>query len=100
MKKTILTLIIFISTITSTCAYDDSGWWVHPQCYQIEAISKQIQRLDSENQETTLMGVPNTWPGRPRLRSLPRLRAIAHSIDEAARRPKQQHRRKPSRAKS
>jgi hypothetical protein len=66
----------------------------------VEAISKQVQRLDSESQKATLVGVPNTWPGRPRLRSLPRLRAIARSIDEAARRPRQHIRRKPSHPKS
>ena len=66
----------------------------------VQAISKQIRRLDSESQKATLLGVPNTWPDKPRLRSLARLRAIARALDKAARPPKRRIRRKPSRPKS
>jgi hypothetical protein len=45
----------------------------------VEALNQQILRIDSEAANAELVGVPKTWPDKPRLRSLRLIRLLEQS---------------------
>lgn len=65
----------------------------------IDAVQRQIDRLSVESQGGELLTSPKTWPRRPRLQSLPHLRAIARTLQTAGQPQRQRNRRQSSRGK-
>jgi hypothetical protein len=63
----------------------------------VDALFEQGRRLDVESRGAELVGVPKTWPKRPQLRSLPRLKAIDLTLSPASRSAKRRTRRGASR---
>jgi hypothetical protein len=63
----------------------------------VGAVHVRIQQLMIESTGASLIGVPNSWPERPRLRSLPRLQEIERRSTPARPKPKRRTRRRPSR---
>lgn len=61
----------------------------------VVATVKQVQRIDFEKRGARVVSVPDTWPDRPRLRSLPRLLALERKLNPqlAKKRPRRRVRR-------
>jgi hypothetical protein len=64
----------------------------------VEGINIQIRQLQAASRGAELMSAPKTWPGKPRLRSLPRLLEIEKTLTPAPPKSGQRNRRKPSHA--
>jgi hypothetical protein len=64
----------------------------------VEGINNKVRRLQVESYGAQFIGVPKTWPGKPRLRSLPRLLAIERTLTPVPPKLGQRNRRKPSRS--
>jgi len=64
----------------------------------VAAVNDQIRRLEVASRGSQLMGVPNSWPGRPRLPSLRRLQEIEQMLAPAARKPRRRSPPRSSRA--
>jgi hypothetical protein len=65
----------------------------------VEHVNLQVQRIDYGRRGIELLNAPESWPDRPRLRSLPHLLAIEKKMGQLAQKPKRRPRRRPSRAK-
>jgi hypothetical protein len=63
----------------------------------VRDINDQVRRLRTEAVGAELIGVQKTWPGRPRLRSLPRLQAIEKTLTQAPPKSGRRNQKKPSR---
>ena len=66
----------------------------------VHDLMGQGRRIAMEAQKIDFIGVPKTWPNKPRLRSLKRLQEIDQKLSPAARSSKKRTRRSSSRRKS
>jgi hypothetical protein len=62
----------------------------------VGAVNDQVRRLDAESRGAEWVGVPTAWPGRPKLRSLPRILEIARTLGSATPKPRRRNQRRPS----
>ena len=63
----------------------------------VQGINNQVRRLQVESLGGEIIGAPKTWPGKPRLRSLPRLLAIERTLTPVPPKSGRRNRRKSSR---
>jgi hypothetical protein len=62
----------------------------------VHNVNQQIRRMEAARFGATLMGVPVSWPKRPLLRSLPRLREIDTQLEQESQKAKRRTRRRSS----
>ncbi len=60
----------------------------------VDALNQQVRRLDVESRGAEMVGVPHTWPSKPRLRSVRRIQEIDQILKPEVPPPKRRNRRR------